>query len=179
MFDWNVEWDYREEMSNPEDRGRVGKIAEEVVRQWLRRNAVWAASVEHVTPQGKADGNINRTVDGKRRRTTYEIKTACGELDNVDKAQYIMYCIEVVPGADLSQLFHVFTREQFHAMLAGYPGRGKLLKTNSKRGTVHIQSFRSAGRPKASLPIREYLDSVCATMPTLAEWETMFESGKV
>lgn len=174
MFNWEVEWNCRAESMNANDTGATGKIAEEVIRQWLRRNAVCVSVVNGISPQGKIDGTISRKTGVSRRRASYEIKTACGELNNIDHAQYIFYCVEVIPGANLSELFHVFTREQFHEMLSGYPGRGQLLKINNQRGTVHIQSFRSAGRPKASAPIRAYLDSVCATMPTLEEWEAEF-----
>ena len=168
---WAAEWDSRESGYKAGDTGKNGDIAEMVIRSWLRRCSSVKSTVNSVAAQGRTDVRVTRTVDGVTRRYTLEIKTACGEIGDIAKSHYVAYCPEVFPGKNLSQIFHVFTREEFQEMLASYPGRGKILRTNTKRGTVHIQSFRSSGRPSASAPIRAYLDECCARMPTLAQWE--------
>lgn len=168
---WAAEWNSRESGYKAEDTGKNGDIAEMVIRSWLRRYSSVRSEINSVAAQGRSDVRVTRTVRGITHRYTLEIKTACGELSDIAKSQYVAYCPEVFPGEDLSQIFHVFTREAFREMLESYPGRGKILRLNAKRGTVHIQSFRSSGRPSASRPIRAYLDECCARMPTLAQWE--------
>lgn len=172
---WSNEWANRWNETNEQDRGRVGRVAEMVIRQWLRRNSTVSSHVGKIAAQGRTDVTVTR---GKNR-ARLEIKTACGEIGDIGRSQYVAYCSEVFSGSDLSTAFHVFTVAQFREMLASYPGRGQLTKINSQRGTVNIQSFYSAGRPKASKPIREYLDSVCESMPTLKQWETMLENGEL
>ena len=100
-----------------------------------------------------------------------EIKQACGELPTEGgKWLFVVYCPEVDFSVDPREQGAVFTRDEWAEFLGGYDGRGQFLKWDSQRGKGHIQSFRSAGRPKASVPIRKYIDRVCESMPTLGEW---------
>ena len=64
----------------------------------------------------------------------------------------------------------VFTIAEWKTFINGYGGRGQFVKIDSQRGTAHIQSFRSAGRPKASKPIRAYIDERCNEQPLLIDW---------
>lgn len=98
-----------------------------------------------------------------------EIKSACGELPqgNYDT---VLYCPEVDYNQPLTAQVFVFTRDEWDEFLGGYTGRGSFLRVDSARGKAHIQSFRSAGRPKASKPIRDYIDAVCLGQPTLGDF---------
>lgn len=112
--------------------------------------------------------------DTKVGNYRFEIKSACGELPEGNKWHYVIYTAEVDLDADPLEVGAVFNREEWDEFLGGYPGRGAFLveRWDSKHlfRKSHIQSFRSAGRPKASKPIREYIDTVCESMMTLGEF---------
>lgn len=102
-----------------------------------------------------------------------EIKSGCGELPN-GKYGFVIYCPEVDINLSVLDQARVFTRDQWNSFLNGYPGRGAFTRMTwdsaHKVQTPHIQSFRSAGRPKASKPMRDYIDAVCESMPSLRKW---------
>lgn len=128
--------------------------------------------VSYVKPNGKKDMYVSFKADnGKRRSVTVEIKTACGNIEDCEACQYVAYWAEPDPYADVEYSVVIFSREEWHAFLNGYTGRGSLIR-NAKDGR-HIQSFRginSGARPKASLPLANYIYEACEAQPTLAEW---------
>ena len=100
-----------------------------------------------------------------------EIKSACGELPtgNYDTVLYAPIVDYTKP---LTEQVFVFTRDEWDAFLSGYTGRGSFLRIDSARGKAHIQSFYGSEtvRPKASKPIRAYIDAVCSGQPTLGDF---------
>lgn len=147
------------------DDGIKGKAFEIAVRSFIMNRSVKAVKTANKT-------DIRFTYNGKRYNC--EIKSACGELDGTEKAAYVIYCAEVDVNDYAEYQARVFTAEQWAEFLNGYTGRGQFIRTDSKRGKSHIQSFRSEGRPKASKPMRDYIDSVLFELPDLAEF---FERG--
>jgi len=127
--------------------------------------------VKAVKPAGKVDAYFTwRDADGKKHSASVEYKTACGRIDNID-SQYVAYWAEPVDDVAVEDGFVVFSRDEWNAFLDGYTGRGKL--TVERNGETHIQSFRGImtdARPKASLPIANYIYDACEAQPTLAEW---------
>jgi hypothetical protein len=127
--------------------------------------------VKAVKPAGKVDAYFTwRDADGKKHSASVEYKTACGRIDNID-SQYVAYWAEPVDDVAVEDGFVVFSRDEWNAFLDGYTGRGKL--TVERNGEIHIQSFRGImtdARPKASLPIANYIYDACEAQPTLAEW---------
>lgn len=105
-----------------------------------------------------------------KRYGRLEVKQACTEVPTGD-FDSIIYC----PMVDLNQpaesQAYIFTREEWEEMLKGYDGRGELLRWDSNRSKANIQSFYGSDtvRPKASKPIRRYLDRCCGNQPTLEE----------
>lgn len=100
-----------------------------------------------------------------------EIKSACGELPtgNFDT---VLYAPIVDYTRPLAEQVYVFTHDEWDAFLSGYTGRGSFLRVDSARGKAHIQSFYGSEtvRPKASKPIRAYIDAVCSGQPTLGDF---------
>ena len=143
------------------DSGLVGKAFELGVRSYIMHR-----SVKNVKTANKTD--IRFTYNGKRYNC--EIKSACGELNGTEKAAYVIYCAEVDVNDYVEYQARVFTAEQWREFLEGYNGRGNFLKYDSKRGKYHIQSFRSEGRPTASVPMRNYIDEVLFELPDLEEF---------
>lgn len=148
---------------NNQDSGLEGKAFEVAIRSYIMNR-----NVKAVKGQGKTD--IRFSLDGKRY--TCEIKSACGELDGTDKAQFVIYCSNVDIDFPAELQGYVFTREQWQEFLSGYTGRGKFLRYDSKRGSYHIQSFyvSEAVRPKASKAIARYIEEVLFDMPTVEEF---------
>lgn len=151
--------------TNANDSGAIGKAFECAIREYLS-----GRSVSGVKAQGKADAYFSFKVEGKRKQVTVEIKTACGEVEMADRSQFIIYCPEVDVNTEAEAQGYVFTREEWRAFLNGYTGRGAFLR-HSSRGHDHIQSFRSAGRPKASKPIADYIWATCKAQPTVEVWK--------
>lgn len=143
------------------DSGAMGDAYELAIRYALTGRR-WT----QVKRQGAPD--ITKVINGKRVRV--EIKTACGELNDTYTAPYIIYCAEVDPNFPAEEQGYVFSNAEWLAFLNGYNGRGKFIRHDANRGKDHIQSFRSASRPKASKPIADYIESVLFDMPTVAEF---------
>ena len=154
----------------------------QAMRSAMLERAPWAAShsgfdgdvlemaVSYYCTHRVKSGIRSGEIDMKSRRWgKVEIKSACGELPtgNFDT---VLYCPEVDYNKPLVAQVVVFTRDEWEAFLSGYEGRGAFLRVDSERGKMHIQSFRSAGRPKASKPIREYIDAVCSGQPKLEDF---------
>ena len=101
-----------------------------------------------------------------------EIKQSCGELPRGNKWQFVIYC----PYPDFSKSTleqgYVFNRDDWEMFLESYNGRGSFVRWDSTRDKGHIQSFYVSEtiRPKASKPIRAYIDEYCSTLLTLGEW---------
>ena len=157
---------YLEQFSNERDSGRNGKAYELAVREYLSGKAQ-----KKVKAQGKADAYFTFDLDGKRKSVTVEIKTACGVIDTAHKSQFIIYCPEVDVDESPEVQGYVFSRQEWVDFVNGYTGRGSFVKVDSQRGQAHIQSFRSASRPKASKPIAEYIWNSCFDQPTVEEWK--------
>ena len=148
---------------NVKDNGRFGKVYEQAVREYSSGRR---SSITFVKGQGKAD--LNLSAYGKR--FTCEIKTACGEVEMAEKSQLIIYCPDVDINYPAEKQGFVFTREEWKNFLAGYTGRGKFLRQDSNRNHLHIQSFYTESRPKASKPIAEYIWDTCTGQPTIEEF---------
>jgi len=154
----------RNTATSANDNGLLGKAYEVAVRSFIMNRRVL-----RVKTAGKVD--IRATLDGKR--ATVEIKTACGKITTAASAQVIIYAPIVDIDEPAEAQGFVFTREEWEAFVDGYTGRGSFTRVD-KAGEVHIQSFYGSEtvRPKASKPIRAYIDEVCANQPTVEEvWE--------
>lgn len=126
--------------------------------------------VSGIKAQGKRDAIFTFAVgEGKRAKVTVEIKSACGEIATLEGAQYIVYCPEIDMETEAEFQSYVFTLAEWHKFLNGYGGRGSLTRVNS-RGELHIQSFHSDSRPKASKPLADYIWNACFNQPTFEEW---------
>lgn len=161
---------YLAQYANDNDTGRIGKAYECAIREYLSGRAVKA-----IKAQGKADAYFSFEVNEKRKQVTVEIKTACGDIGTAHKSQFIIYCPEVDVETDAEAQGYVFSREEWMTFVNGYTGRGSFTRVNS-RGELHIQSFRSEGRPKASKPIAEYIWNACMECPTVEEWKESLRS---
>lgn len=148
------------------DSGKEGKAYEMGLREFFS-----GRHSNRVKAQGKFDAFVTFRLDGMRKAVTVEIKTACGDIGTADKSQFIIYCPEVRTDREPETQGYVFSREEWREFVNGYTGRGAFTRVD-KVGRKHIQSFRSAGRPKASRPIAEYIWAVCESKPTAAEWIT-------
>ena len=121
-------------------------------------------------------GNIIRkciasaSSDAKVCGERFEIKSACGELPAGNKWQYVIYTAEVDFAQDPRTTGAVFTREEWDAFINGYAGRGQFLRWDANREKGHIQSFRSTTRPKASAPMRRYIDDCCKAVMSLGKF---------
>lgn len=154
--------------------GAVGSAVELAVKSYL-----FGKTVKTVQSKGKTDAYFTVFIGDSKRKVTVEVKTACGRIDHCSKSQYIVYWPEPMEDASVEHSAVVFSREQWEAFVNGYTGRGKFVNVR-KDGEAHIQSFRgllSGVRPAASVPIAEYIYSVCDTMPTLAEWKAAMGRG--
>ena len=147
--------------------GNRGNATEMAIKSYSAHRMVKA-----VRKAGQVDAVITFTADnGKRGKVTAEIKTGCGRIDNCADAQFVIYWAEPDLDTDVEHCAVVFTREQWHDFVNGYTGRGSF--TKESWDGLHIQSFRglvTGCRPKASLPIANYIYDTCDKMPTFAEW---------
>lgn len=145
--------------------GAVNKAFECALREYSS-----GRKVNGIKAQGKRDAIFTFPIeDGKRGKVTVEIKSACGEIATLEGAQYVVYCPEIDMETEAEFQSYVFTLDEWHTFLNGYGGRGSLTRMNS-RGELHIQSFRSEGRPKASKPLADYIWNCCYDKPTFDEW---------
>lgn len=150
-----------------DNSGAIGSACELALRSYAAKRIM-----TNVKPCGRFDAFVTfKAENGKRHSVTVEVKTACGRIDHCSDSQYIAYWAEPMDDIDVEDGFVVFTREQWQEFIDGYTGRGKL--TVVRNGETHIQSFRgimSGARPKASLPIANYIYAVCDSLPTFADW---------
>lgn len=159
----NIMNEYISNSTNNNDSGLYGKAFEIAIRSYIMNRHAKA-----VKAQGKAD--IRFTFDGKRH--TCEIKTACGEIDQCESNQYVIYCPNVDPSFPAELQGYVFTRSEWVTFVNGYTGRGSFVRVDKKRGHAHIQSFYVSEtiRPKASKAIARYIEEVLFDMPTVADF---------
>lgn len=155
--------DYLNTNTNTSDTGRNGKAFEVAIRSYIMNR-----TASRVKAQGKTD--IRFTFDGSRH--TCEIKTACGEIEQAIKNQFVIYCPNVDINEPAEAQGYVFTRQEWIDFINGYTGRGAFLRYDSKRGHAHIQSFYVSEtiRPKASKPIARYIAEVLESLPTVEEF---------
>lgn len=155
--------DYLNTNTNTSDNGRSGKAFEIAIRSYIMNR-----TAARVKAQGKTD--IRFTFDGSRH--TCEIKTACGEIEQAAKNQYVIYCANVDTEKPAESQGYIFTREEWIDFVNGYNGRGSFIRVDSKRGHSHIQSFYVSEdiRPKASKPIARYIAESLANQPTVEEF---------
>lgn len=155
--------EYISKCQNVRDCGIAGDAFECAIRSYIMRRRVL-----RVKRQGAED--IKFSYDGKRY--TCEIKSATGECETCEEAQYIVYAPVVDTEFPAELQGYVFTREQWVEFLNGYPGRGKFLRYDSKRDHWHIQSFyvSETVRPKASKPIADYIWGFVDELPTVQEF---------
>lgn len=149
--------------NNTSDSGLHGKAFEIAIRSYIMNR-----TAKSVKAQGKTD--IRFTFDGSRH--TCEIKTACGEIEQAAKNQFVIYCSNVDTEKPAESQGYIFTREEWQAFVNGYNGRGSFVRVDSKRGHSHIQSFyvSETVRPKASKPIARYIAESLANQPTVEEF---------
>lgn len=149
--------------NNTNDSGLYGKAFELATRSYIMNR-----TAKSVKAQGKTD--IRFTFDGSRH--TCEIKTACGEIEQTAKNQYVIYCSNVDINEPAETQGYIFTREEWLDFVNGYTGRGSFIRVDSKRGHAHIQSFYVSEtiRPKASKPIARYIAECLANQPTVEEF---------
>lgn len=147
--------------------GIYGEATEMAVRSYTGGRLV-----KSIKPNGKKDVYISFKIDGDKRRTVNaEIKTACGNIGDCAAAQFVIYWPEPMEDIDVEFSAVVFSREEWREFVNGYTGRGSFVR-HAPDGD-HIQSFRgimSGARPKASLPIANYIYDTCDNQPTLADW---------
>lgn len=155
--------DYLNTNTNTSDTGRNGKAFEVAIRSYIMNR-----TASRVKAQGKTD--IRFTFDGSRH--TCEIKTACGEIEQAIKNQFVIYCPNVDINEPAEAQGYVFTREEWIDFINGYTGRGSFVRIDAKRGHAHIQSFYVSEeiRPKASKPIARYIAEVLESLPTVEEF---------
>lgn len=145
------------------DSGLFGKAFEIAIRSYIMQR-----TAKSVKAQGKTD--IRFTFDGSRH--TCEIKTACGEIEQAIKNQFVIYCANVDINTLAEAQGYVFTREEWEAFISNYGGRGSFIRVDTKRGHSHIQSFyvSESIRPKASKAIARYIAESLANQPTVEEF---------
>lgn len=145
------------------DNGAYGKAFELAIRSYIT-----GRTAKTVKAQGKTD--IRFSFDGKRH--TCEIKTACGEIEQAERNQFVVYCSNVDPDFPAELQGYVFSRQQWIDFINGYTGRGKFIRYDEKRGHAHIQSFyvSETVRPKASKAIARYIEETLFDMPTVADF---------
>ena len=155
--------DYISTNGNLNDSGINGKAFEIATRSYIMNR-----TAARVKAQGKTD--IRFTFDGSRH--TCEIKTACGEIEQAEKNQFVIYCSNVDINEPAETQGYIFTREEWQAFINGYNGRGSFIRVDTKRGHSHIQSFyvSETVRPKASKPIARYIAESLANQPTVKEF---------
>lgn len=148
--------------NNANDSGLYGKAFEIAIRSYIMNR-----TAKSVKAQGKTD--IRFTFDGSRH--TCEIKTACGEIEQAAKNQYIIYCSNVNVNELAETQGYIFTREEWLDFVNGYVGRGSFIRVDRK-GHEHIQSFyvSETVRPKASKPIARYIAESLSNQPTVEEF---------
>lgn len=139
------------------DSGLNGKAFECAIKSYITGREILA-----VSPAGEPD-LIARY---KGQEVSIEVKNGCCKTLDSMNADIVIYAPELDLTQPLEWQAYIFTKAEWHAFLNGYKGRGQLLKDDYDR---HIQSFRSEGRPKASAPIREYIDTVCFDQPILED----------
>lgn len=146
------------------DNGKIGKAYEMALREYFAHR-----KSGRVKPQGKIDAYVSFWIEGMKKEVTVEIKTACGDIATAHKSQFIIYCPDVDITIEPEKQGYVFSRAEWLDFVNGYTGRGSFTRVD-KVGRKHIQSFRTAGRPKASKPIAEYIKSACEKQPTAENW---------
>lgn len=146
------------------DFGLYGKAFEIAIRCYIMNRT----SRHGMTVKGQGKTDIKFSYQDKRY--TCEIKTACGNITDAHKSQYIIYCMNVDPSFPAEQQGYVFTREQWLDFLANYDGRGSLTKVASDG--LHIQSFyvNENIRPTASKAITRYIERTLFDLPTVEEF---------
>lgn len=154
---------YTTNKANSLDSGINGKAFEIAIRSYIMNR-----TQARVKAQGKTD--IRFTFEGSRH--TCEIKTACGEIEQAAKNQFVVYCPYVDTSKTAESQGYIFTREEWQAFINGYTGRGSFIRVDEKRGHAHIQSFyvNENVRPKASKPIAKYIWNACENQPTVEEF---------
>lgn len=155
--------DFVNKSTNPNDSGLLGKAFEIAIRSYIMNR-----TANGVKAKGKTD--IRFTFEGSRH--TCEIKTACGEIEQAIKNQFVVYCANVDINTLAETQGYIFTREEWKAFVNGYTGRGSFVRVDPKRGHEHIQSFyvSESIRPKASKPIARYIAESLANQPTVEEF---------
>lgn len=156
--------------------GVMGEACEMAARSYTSGRMVKA-----VKPAGKTDAFFTYAdKSGKRHTLAIEYKTACGRIDNIGAADFVAYWPEPVEDIEVQDGFVMFSREEWSDFISGYGGRGSLT-IEREDGEVHIQSFRglmTGARPKASLPLANYIYEVCDGQPTLREFTEYYRRNK-
>jgi hypothetical protein len=153
------------------DDGKIGKCWELAVREYVQPRSGRTGKVSH---------NYTWYADMKKRATDgsywkFEIKSACGELDNIDKADFIIYCPEVDLNILPEKQGFVIPVNDFLQLMegVGYSGKGQVTRLKSTRtGKIvkSFQSFFSNGRPKASKKLADYIWDFCYNYPVVEEF---------
>lgn len=153
------------------DDGRIGKSWELAVREYVQPRSGRTGKVSH---------NYTWYSDMKKKSESgnywkFEIKSACGELDNIDKADFIIYCPEVDIHILPEKQGFVIPTSDFLQLLegVGYSGKGQITRqktSTSGKIVKSFQSFYSNGRPKASKKLADYIWDFCYNYPVVEEF---------
>jgi len=106
---------------------------------------------------------------------TVEVKHACCAIPK-NVVDFVVYVPMVNEYENIINQAYVFNWNEWLEMLGGYNGRGQLLKDNSSRNQINIQSFYGSEtvRPKASKPIANYLWNCCKEKSTVSVMSETF-----
>lgn len=161
--------------ANDED-GKVGKAFEVTLKSILYNRLVKSININ-----GHYDARsvLFARYFGLDKTPTVEIKTACGQMPN--KADFIVYCPLVNPNENILKQASIFSYEDWEAMFETYNGRGSMVRWNSSRNTLNIQSFYGSEtvRPKASKPIRAHIDEWCDACAKVADLSDTFANMEI
>ena len=164
--------------------GSTGKLMDYKVRDFLMAHGVSTEADIRCRHQDKDD--VTLYIHGKR--VAFEVKTACGAVmygrnltkdditaENIyPKMNYIVYAAEVayITESNFSEMFFVFTRDQFVQMLeeTGKHGLQSSLKVGKKGGQIEIQPWATKACCARLGKFYDWIDN--NGVPTLEEFRS-------
>ena len=121
------------------DNGRFGKALEINVKMYLNGNR---GNSDRVSAKGKNDV--------KHKGKIFEIKSNCGELNNIEKNDYIIYSMDNEKDFANPDSIYVFTPEDFLYIMETC-GLVRRKKTTGGYTVKAIQSYRNSKKKSAML----------------------------
>ncbi len=139
------------------DCGRYGKAFEINVKQFVNGNR---GNSHKVSAKGKTDFQFK----GKR----FEIKSNCGELDGIEKNDYVVYTMDNINEYDKPEHALVFTPDKF---VQAVEECGLVRTKKSTAGTMKttIQSYKNSKKKSAKFDTMLNLYSI-GTLDTILNW---------